>query len=123
MMYVVFKEEVTENGTIQTTFMLPYVEEPYTLRVKDLVNEMNELVPQLYRERTKVRALRAGDYDLDFTREDENIFIVARTRKNVVEEILDAYTEDMTSAVSLLNKEVKEDGVKYIGSWIRGSLA
>lgn len=122
MMYVIFKEEVTDSGAFETTFMFPYIEQINAMRVNDLVESLNGLVPSVHRAHIKVRALRVGDFEVDFTRPGEDIFVVARTRKGCVEEILDAYTDDMSSCVTLLNKEVNQVDVAYVGQWIKGSL-
>lgn len=122
MMYVIFKEEVVDSGGFKTTFMFPHSEQPNTMRVTDLITELNDLIPPSYKERIKIRALKVGDYDVDFTSSLEGIYIVARARKTFVEEVLDAYTDDMTNCVTLLNRECQEPDVKYVGQWIRGNL-
>lgn len=121
-MYIIFKEVVNDAGQLETQFLFPYVDHAYNLHVKDLVATMNELIPEMYKTRMEVRYKEVPGYDVNFTERGENIFIVARLRKGVIEEILDAYPNDLTFGVDLLNKENKDENVKYIGAWLKGNL-
>ena len=121
-MHVIFKEVMTDSHGTETIFMFPYVESSSNLDVRNFVSELNYLIPIEAREKTKVKSLYAGEYDIDLSRPTENIYLVARFRNGKAEKILDLFNCDMSATVKLLNSEKENKEVQYIGSWLKGTL-